>query len=130
MRRVIDDTHLTEVTDAVYAIIQEVEPADVSAYCSETYRMEISVMFLRGHIRDAINEAYGYGVITFGESRSRNEYGLGEEIELVFHTPTEQQICGRLCLLSDLDGNVACFFEDMNHNRLPEYPTIVITRKE
>lgn len=130
MRRVIDNTHLTEVAGAVYEIIQEIDPADVSAYDSDTHRMEVARNLVRGRIRDAINKAYGYGVITFGNSRSCHNYGFGEEIELVFHTPEEQQICGRLCLIDDLDGHVTCSLEDIDHNQLSDYPTVILKRKE
>jgi len=128
MRRVIDDTHLTEVADAVYEIIEEIDPADVSRYDYGMYRAMVSLV--RQKILLELNRRFQDNVVTFGETTHAYGIGNNNEIELVFHTPAEQQICGRLCLINNMFGDVICFLKDVDRNRLEDYPSIKIRGRE
>lgn len=124
MRRVLDDSNLSIVAEAVYEIIRDIQPSDITVNYADVGDV-IDLWSVSRFIRAEINRRFGYSVITFGASKRRfGAYGCRETTELVFHDTHEQQICGYLSVDDDRQYTVRCWLEDINHCPLIDYPSV------
>lgn len=112
MRRVIDDTHLEEVANEIMGIIKCMPADEVSKYSWGMYRAE----------RDKILD-YVFGhtdlPIKLGENKNTSGIGNNWKRELIWTgDEKEEQICGILCLIDDMYGNIYAYITSIDGNNV------------
>ena len=117
MRRVIDDTHYTEIADKIYEILKAMPADEVNVDKGGWAGIRPTAEAIAEYISERLENA------RIGKNISRGFIGNNHSYEIIYTgDPKEEQLCGILRANEDPAGGVYCYVMDYDEKNRWNYP--------